>query len=147
MELLIFILLLYRTELNPTLCKTEPVDPPCLPNSIYHHRQNTTTLEVHHLKVLGTRIAYYGNATATFHILVSGDISSNPGHDCSAKKDIVDLHTYSRITYEREEHMKMKQRSSPISTQILEIITTYLLLIFGNYSDLVTFIFMYLRLF
>ena len=121
MELLIFFLLLYRTELNLPLYRTEPVGPPCLPNSTYHHKQNATILEVHRLKFLGIRIAYYGNATATFQldILVSGDISSNPGPDYSTNKDIVDLHTYSRITYEREELMKMKQRSSPISTQIL----------------------------
>ena len=101
--------------------RTEPVGPPCLPNSIYYHRQNATILQVHRLKFLGTRIPYYGNATATFQldILVSGDISSNPGPDCSANKDIVDLHTYSRITYKSEEHMKMSQSSSPISTIIL----------------------------
>ena len=114
MELLklTFILLLYSGSIGEY--RTEPVGPPCLPNSIYYHRQNATILEVHRLKFLGTRIAYYGNATATFQldILVSGDISSNPGPDCSANKDIVDLHTYSRITYKSEELMKMNQSSS-----------------------------------
>ena len=121
MELLklTFILLLYSGSIGEY--RTEPVGPPCLPYSIYYHRQNATILEVHRLKFLGTRIAYYGNATATFQldILVCGDISSNPGPDCSANNDIVDLHTYSRITYKSEELMKMNQSSSPISTLIL----------------------------
>ena len=70
----------------------------------------------HHLKFLGKRITYYGNSSATFQldILVSGDVSSNPGPDSTANKKLVDFNNSPKKTYQREQLMTLN-RPYPIS--------------------------------
>ena len=62
-----------------------------------------------HLKFLGTRVAYYSNATSTLQldILTSGDVNPNPGPEVCVNKTITEL-DYRKITYTPDKPDKLK---------------------------------------
>ena len=74
-----------------------------------------------HLKFLGTRVAYYSNATSTLQldILTSGDVNLNPGPEVCVNKTITEP-DYPKITYTPDKLKALNNSSYSLCTNVVD---------------------------